>query len=230
MLDVRLERHRRSRDGGAWARLRPVEEGTGDDEDVEPFSDQLERWLSSEGTKTIGGLADVFAEKSFAVVVLVLMFLPALPLPTGGISHVFEGITVVVAGQMVVGRRNLWLPERWRRRELGRSMMDRALPFIVRRIRWFERFSKPRGHWVFDRQPTRNLIGLVIVVFAVGAALSPPFSGLDTIPSMGAVVVALAIILDDVVILGIGVVLGTAGIAISITLGAAAVRHFNRIW
>jgi hypothetical protein len=202
----------------------------GDEEEPEPFSVQLERWLSTEGDKTIGDLGDVFAEKSFAVTVLVLMFIPALPLPTGGISHAFEAITVLVAGQMVVGRRTLWLPERWRRRELGRATMDRALPFIVRRIRWFERFSRPRMAWIFDRTPSRNLVGLVIVAFAVGAFLAPPFSGLDTIPSMGAVVVALAIILDDVVVLGIGIALGLAGIAITITLGAAAVRLVQRIF
>ncbi len=64
----------------------------------ERFSDQLERWLRSDETKTLGALGDVFAEKSFAVTILLLMFVPALPLPTGGISHVFEAITIVLAG------------------------------------------------------------------------------------------------------------------------------------
>ena len=193
-------------------------------EDVEPFSDQLETWLQSEGTKTIGDLGEVFAEKSFAVTVLFLMFLPALPLPTGGITHVFEAITVVVAGQMVIGRRTLWLPERARRRELGSATVEKAVPFISRRIRWFERFSRPRGGRFFRNRLSLSFVGLVIVAFAVAAALSPPFSGLDTLPSLGAVVVALAIILEDVVVLGIGAAIGLTGIAVSITLGAAAVR------
>lgn len=193
-------------------------------EDGEPFSEQLETWLQSEGTKTVGDLGEVFAEKSFAVTVLFLMFLPALPLPTGGITHVFEAITVVVAGQMVIGRRTLWLPERARRRELGSAMVEKAVPFISRRIRWFERFSRPRGVRLFRNRLSLSFVGLVIVAFAVAAALSPPFSGLDTLPSLGAVVVALAIILEDVVVLGIGAAIGLTGIALSITLGAAAVR------
>ena len=73
----------------------------------EPFSDQLERWLRSDGTKTLGALSEVFAEKSFAVTIVLLMFVPALPLPTGGISHVFEVITVVLAAEMVLGRRTV---------------------------------------------------------------------------------------------------------------------------
>ena len=57
-------------------------------------------------------LGDVFGAKAFAVTILLLMFLPALPLPTGGVTHVFEVITILLAGQMVLGRRTIWLPER----------------------------------------------------------------------------------------------------------------------
>jgi hypothetical protein len=198
--------------------------------EVEPFSDQLERWLKADGPKTVGDMGEVFAEKSFAVTVLLLMFLPALPLPTGGISHVFEAITVLVAGQMVLGRQMLWLPGWARKRELGASTIDKALPFIARRIRWFERFARPRGTWAFERHVGLRVIGLIIVAFAVAAALSPPFSGLDTIPSMGAVVIALAIILEDIVVLAIGVAIGAGGVALSITLGAAAVRLVQEIF
>ena len=180
-------------------------------------------WLQSEGTKTVGDLGEVFAEKSFAVTVLFLMFLPALPLPTGGITHVFEAITVVVAGQMVIGRRTLWLPERARRRELGLAMVEKAVPFISRRIRWFERFSRPRGVRIFRNRLSLSFVGLVIVAFAVAAALSPPFSGLEP-PLARRGRLALSIILKDVVVLVIGAAIGRPGIVLSITLGAAAVR------
>lgn len=69
------------------------------------FTDELEHWLRGDDPKTLGSLAEVFAEKSFAVTILLLMFVPALPLPTGGVTHVFEGIAVVIAAQMVLGRR-----------------------------------------------------------------------------------------------------------------------------
>ena len=85
----------------------------------EPFSDQLERWLESDEPKTLGAMNDVFAEKSFAVTIMLLMFVPAMPLPTGGVTHVFEVITVILAAQMVAAGSTIWLPERFRRRELG---------------------------------------------------------------------------------------------------------------
>src|SRR5450432_3120520 len=116
------------------------------------FSDQLETWLNSDGPKTVGDLGRVFSGKSFAVTILFLMFVPALPLPTGGITHVFEAITVVLAAQMVLGRRTIWLPQRWQRRELGAMTTGKAVPFMIRRIRWFERFSRPRGARLFSQR------------------------------------------------------------------------------
>jgi hypothetical protein len=198
-------------------------------ENGEPFSEELERWLRSDGTKTLGELGDVFAEKSFAVTILLLMFVPALPLPTGGISHVFEAITVVLAGEMLLGLRTIWLPERWQRRELGPTTTDRAVPFMIRWIRRVERFSRPRGAWLFGQGWTLRLLGLIMMALAIAAALAPPFSGLDTLPSLGAVAVALAIILEDVVVLAIGVLVGTGGIVLILTIGAAIVRLFGSL-
>ena len=187
----------------------------------EEFSDQLEAWLESDEPKTLGALGAVFEEKSFAVTVLLLMFLPALPLPTGGITHVFELITVLLTAQMVVGRRTIWLPERLQRRELGTALTGKAIPFIVRRVRWFEKYSKPRGGVLLNRRFFIRLVGLELMAFAVGAALAPPFSGLDTLPALGAVVVCLAMILEDVLVLAIGAAIGLGGVALILTIGAA---------
>ena len=187
----------------------------------EPFSAQLERWLRSDGVKTIGALSEVFAEKSFAATILVLMFVPAIPLPTGGISHVFEAIAVVVAAQLVLGRRTLWLPDRWRHRELGDLATDRVVPSIVGWIRRFERFSKPRGAALYQQRAALRICGLILIAFATAAALAPPFSGLDTLPAMGAVAIAASIILEDVALLAIGLVIGTGGTVVVITVGTA---------
>jgi len=157
------------------------------------------------------------------------MFVPALPLPTGGVTHVFEVITVLLAAQMVLGRRTIWLPERWRRRELGEATTDKAIPFIVKRIRQVERFSRPRGARLIERGLLMRLLGLVLIAFAVAAALAPPFTGLDTLPALGAVAVALAIILEDIVLLGIGVVVGAGGILLILTIGAELVRLLRRL-
>src|SRR5947209_3390885 len=77
-------------------------------------SDQLERWLKSEGDKTVGSLIELFEEKSFAILFVILLGVPALPLPTGGATHVFEIIAALLALQLIAGRDVIWLPRRWR--------------------------------------------------------------------------------------------------------------------
>ncbi|MHB8826736.1 MAG: exopolysaccharide biosynthesis protein [Acidimicrobiales bacterium] len=194
------------------------------------FSDELERWLTADGPKTLGALDEVFAEKTFAVAIIFLMFIPALPIPTGGVTHVFEVITVVLGAEMVLGLRTVWLPTRWRHRELGITMTSRALPFMIGRIRFFERFSRPRMASLLSRRWFVRVLGVVVIAFAMGAALAPPFSGLDTLPAMGAVALALGIVLEDVVVLGIGLALGTGGIAVILTIGAALVRLVRNVF
>ena len=197
---------------------------------AEPFSRQLVEWLKSDSPKTLGGLGEVFEEKSFAVAILLLMFLPALPLPTGGITHVFEAITVLLGAEMVIGARTIWLPARWRDRELGETATKRALPFMVRRIRWFERFSRRRWARLFDQRWFLRVLGLVVVALAVAAARAPPVSGVDTVPAFGAVVVALGIILSDVLILAIGIVIGAGGVVLILTLGTLLVRFVRNLF
>ena len=197
---------------------------------MEPFSKQLEDWLKSDGPKTLGGLGAVFEAKSFAVAILLLMFVPALPLPTGGITHVFEAITVLLGAEMVFGARTIWLPARWRDRELGETTTKKAIPFMVRRIRWFERFSRRRGARLFEQRWFLRVLGLIVIALAAAAAIAPPFSGLDTVPALGAVVVALAIVLEDVLILAIGVVIGAGGVVLIVTLGALLVRFIQNLF
>jgi hypothetical protein len=196
----------------------------------EPFSTQLEDWLKSDKPKTLGGLSEVFDEKSFAVAILLLMFIPALPLPTGGITHVFEAIAVLLSAEMVIGARTIWVPARWRDRELGETATKKALPFMVRRIRWFERFSRRRWARLFEQRWFLRVLGLVVIALAVAAGLAPPFSGLDTAPAFGAVVVALGIILSDVLILAVGVVIGAGGVVLILTLGALLVRFIRNLF
>jgi hypothetical protein len=194
------------------------------------FSDELEEWLKSDAPKTVGALGEEFEERSFAVTIMLLMFPSALPIPTGGITHFLELFAILISLQMVVGLRTLWLPRKFAQRELGASMTEKAVPFIGRRIRWFERFSSPRLAGLFNQRWFIRIVGLVILVFTIGAIVAPPFSGLDTLPALGVVVICLSIILEDILVFVIGSVIGAGGIALILTLGAAIARFFTGLF
>jgi hypothetical protein len=193
------------------------------------FSDELEGWLTSDQPKTLGSLNALFDERSFAVAITILMFPSALPIPTGGVTHVLEVVTLLLALQLVAGRQEIWLPKRWRERELGNAVTGKALPFFVRRVRWFEKYSRPRLVRAFGHRTVARLAGVVIIAFTIAALVAPPFSGLDTLPALGVVLIALGMILRDALYAIVGVVIGASGTALIIAIGREIVHVFGRL-
>ena len=189
----------------------------------ETLSDQLDRWLRSREPKTIGSLIDLFQEKSFAVLFILLLAVPALPLPTGGVTHVFEVIAMLLALELVAGRRKVWLPERWREREIGQETRERFSKSLLPRIRWVEHRSRARLGFLLSYRFAGIVYGAVTLVLVVTAFLAPPFTGLDTIPSIGVVLISLGVLLEDPILGAIGFVVGAAGVLVVFLLGRAAV-------
>src|SRR5688572_30914551 len=97
-------------------------------------SAELEHWLGGDQPKTLGNIIELFGSRSFALLFVLLMAVPALPLPTGGATHVLEVVTMLVALQLVVGRRRIWLPARWRRLQLAGPSREKLLRALLRRI------------------------------------------------------------------------------------------------
>src|SRR5437764_7932907 len=107
------------------------------------LSDELEGWLSGDTEKTLGGLIDVFGQKSFAIMFVLLLAVPALPLPTGGVTHVLEIVAILLALQLIAGRHKIWLPERWRNLEVAGDRQRRLIASLMKLIRRLERVSRP---------------------------------------------------------------------------------------
>src|SRR5256714_1753543 len=130
-------------------------------------SEQLERWLRTPGDKTLGSLVDLFEEKSFAILFVLLLGVPALPLPTGGATHVFEIIAVLLALQLIIGRDEIWLPQRWRKLQVAGGKQQRFTNALMKSIRWLERFSRPRLLFLFDHQLTNIVFGVIVIAGSV---------------------------------------------------------------
>jgi hypothetical protein len=193
------------------------------------FSDELSRWLNVEGDKTLGSIIETFEEKSFAVLFVVLLGVPALPVPTGGATHVLEAIAMLLALQLLVGREKIWLPRRWRAITLKGPKHKRFLERLLRLIRWLERRSRPRGRVVFDHRASNTAFGALVVIGTLAAFVAPPFSGLDTLPALGVVLLSLGVLLEDALIAAAGIAVGAGGIALVVLLSRAVVRGVGEL-
>jgi hypothetical protein len=193
-------------------------------------SEQLERWLAADGEKSLGSLIALFEQKSFAILFVLLLGVSALPLPTGGATHVFEVIAVLLAVQLIAGRDEIWLPQRWRELELAGDRQQRFIAKLMTMIRRLERFSRPRLRFVFDHRLSSIVFGLLVIAGAAGAFFAPPFTGLDTLPSLGVVLLSLGVLLEDIVVVIAAVIIGVAGVVLEIVLGSAAISGLGSLF
>src|SRR5262245_32026600 len=130
---------------------RPGEAGDGADEPTR-VSEQLARWRDTPGEKTLGSLIDTVENKSFALLFVILLGLPALPLPTGGITHVLEIVAMLLSLQLIVGRNEIWLPQRWRKVDLQSGAQAKFIDGLIKYTRKIERFSRPRFTVLFEHR------------------------------------------------------------------------------
>jgi hypothetical protein len=196
----------------------------------EKVSDALDRWLKGEGDKTLGGLIELFEEKSFAILFVLLLGVPALPLPTGGATHVFEIIAVLLALQLIAGRDEIWLPQRWRGLDLAGPRRQKFIAGLMRMIRRLERFSKPRFRFLFEHRLTNVVFGVLVIGGSAGAFFAPPFTGLDTLPALGVVLLSLGVLLEDVIVVATGIVVGAGGVLLEVILGSAAIKGIGNLF
>lgn len=198
--------------------------------DPAKVSDELEGWLQRDGMRTLGSLIELFEEKSFALLFVLLLGVSALPLPTGGATHVFEVIAMLLALQLILGRRRIWLPQRWCRLELAGPRQQRFLAGLMKLIRRLERLSRPRLRFLFDHRLSNVVFGLLVLGGALGAFFAPPFTGLDTLPSLGVVLLSLGVLLEDVLVVLVALLVGVAGVVLEIVLGSAAVGGIEKLF
>lgn len=189
-------------------------------------SDDLERWRTSDSPKTLGGLIETFEEKSFALLFILLLGLPALPLPTGGATHVFEIIAMLLALQLIAGRDEIWLPQRFKNTNLADGFITKLLGTIRR----LERFSKPRARLLFEHRLSNIVFGLLVLAGSIAAFLAPPFTGLDTLPALGVVFLSLGFIMEDIALVVLGIVIALVGVGLEIVLGSAALHGIDSLF
>ena len=83
--------------------------------------------------------------------------------------------------------------------------------------------------FVFGHRLSNIAFGALVFSGTLGAFLAPPFSGLDTLPALGVVLLSLGVLLEDFAVVVGGVAVGAAGVALEVALGRAAINALERL-
>ncbi len=191
----------------------------------EVLLDMLSR--SDQSEISIRELIHGLGERAFGVVLLLFALPNCIPSPVG-LGPILGPPLIFFGAQMVLGRREPWLPESITRRRLNRGgllrVVERALPWLRR----LERICRPR--LVALTSPVgEKLIGAYVVIMGISIAFPVPLS--NFVPAVAVIILAIALMEEDGVTALIGYAVGVIGLAITtsvlVALGAAAFHIFG---
>ena len=192
------------------------------------FSKQLDNLFRSKGLLKVKDLNDLLEEKGFLIFILILSAFPALPIPTGGITHVFEIIVMILSVEIIFGINKIWLPKRLLNKNLPKNLdKSRFLKTLIRFVKFFEKYSRPRFRKIVSNKIFLKFSALLILILTIFAFLAPPFSGMDTLPSLAILLIVFGLIFGDLLISFVGILTGSIGIGIILTFGKLVFSLFS---
>jgi hypothetical protein len=166
-------------------------------------------------TISIAELTELFGGRALGALLLVFGLICTLPFPPGG-TTLFGAPLVLLAPQLIFGRRAPWLPAGVRSRTLSTAHLATGLPKVLVWLERVEAVSRPRLPILFGAVGER-LIGLVIFVLALVLIL--PIPGGNFLPGVTVTVLSLALVQRDGLLALFGY--GLAALSASILVLAA---------
>ena len=137
--------------------------------------------LPEGANQNIGTLSREVGEKGFGLLLMILSLPSALPIPAPGYSTPFGIVIALIALQLLVGRRRIWLPKRLEAIRIRPKLADRMLGTAAGFLRRIERRIRPRQCWIRSRA---GQAGLSIVIVMMASLMILPIPLTNTFPAM----------------------------------------------
>ncbi len=113
---------------------------------LEALLDQVEQAAEGGEGMSLGGLMDFVGRSSFGPFLLIPGLITLAPLigDIPGVPTLMGLFVLLSAGQLLVGRRQIWLPRWLQERSVDREKLDKAISWLRRPSRWLDRLMRPR--------------------------------------------------------------------------------------
>ncbi|MEQ8936003.1 MAG: exopolysaccharide biosynthesis protein [Amphiplicatus sp.] len=169
-------------------------------------------------TASLGDVLDRLDERAFGLLLLLLALPCCLPF-VYVLPQIVALPMLALAGQLALGKRTPWFPEKLRRRSFVvrdfRNVLDRSEKYLG----WVERLASPRLRAVTGHGGARFVGAILLVPIA---SILMPLPGTNTIPGIGVAIAALGLIERDGVLVILGLLVGFLWVALLLTLGLEA--------
>jgi hypothetical protein len=123
--------------------------------------------------------------------------------------------------QMLAGRSEPWLPEKFGSRKIGKDGLTRMAVFGRKWFGWLEIITKPSLIWLTGKRAER-VVAVFLTLFCASILL--PIPGTNSVPAMGVAIAAFGLMARDGRLVILGLIIGSIWISLLI---AAATFGFS---
>jgi hypothetical protein len=165
---------------------------------------------------TFNEILQQLRHRAFGFMMMIFAVPCMLPMPPG--IPTISGIAlVIIAVNLILVRRRLWLPRKIAEKSLARSDLRRIVERVSRPLQRLERICRPRLA-VVTEPVGKVLVGVVVLALGILMILPIPFIG-NIPPGIAASVIAIGLTERDGVVVLVGLVVGTIALGVA---GAAS--------
>ncbi len=172
-------------------------------------------------TISVREIIEAFGERAFGFVIILFSLPNCIPAPPG-MNSVFGLPVLLFAVQLALGFKKPWLPRRILDKRFRVATFRRIIDVAEPRLQRVEKILRPRHTALFGPRGDR-LIGVFAVILALCVIV--PLPGTNWVPSIALVILSMAIMQEDGLVLGFGILAGLAGIAYTVILTSTLI-HF----
>ncbi|MEL6552587.1 MAG: exopolysaccharide biosynthesis protein [Cyanobacteria bacterium J06621_11] len=165
------------------------------DSGAESFSSQAIQPKAPSAEVTLNELLDIAGERTFGFLFVLLSLPSALPIPAPGYSTPFGVVMFLLAVQLIIGRDQPWMPEKFRKQGFERTkiqgLVGKGIPWLQK----IELVARPRLTPVCTSRVGQMVIGIAIALMSISMMIPIPLT--NTLPAIGIFVTGFGLLDDD---------------------------------
>ncbi|MEM1396177.1 MAG: exopolysaccharide biosynthesis protein [Pseudomonadota bacterium] len=166
----------------------------------------------------LGDIVDQLDERAFGFILLLLALPCCLPF-VYILPQIVALPMLALAGQLAIGKRHPWLPNKFRTRTVNAGAFASVLDRAEKYVGWVEAIAQPRVTFLTGHLGAR-LFGALLLIPC--ASILVPVPATNTVPGIGVAIASLGLIERDGVLTVLGVGIGLLWVALLLIVGVEA--------
>ncbi|MEL6492967.1 MAG: exopolysaccharide biosynthesis protein [Cyanobacteria bacterium J06621_3] len=165
------------------------------DGSVESFSSQTSAPVTRSAEVTLNEILEIAGERTFGFLFVLLSLPSALPIPAPGYSTPFGIVMFLLAVQLIIGREQPWMPDKFRKKGFERQKIQGLIGKGIPWLQKIELVARPRLTPVCTSRVGQMVLGVAIALMSISMMIPIPLT--NTLPAIGIFVTGFGLLDDD---------------------------------